>query len=405
MSTTIEDPKTVVAQPKKNGNGHSAPAVVHHDDEQDFLLRIARDPSIDADKLRAVADVFIIMQEKQRTWAREDQQERARIAFYTARAPMQAELPVLEKDIPNQEGKGKFADFGDLWEACLPVWTKHGFIVSFDIVPLDNGLIRVKLLLDHVLGHREEYLAPDTPPDTSGPRGTINKTIPQGSQSTVTYVQRGVLCRALGIGMKREDDDGNSGARDDNPHRPHTKSTQQRETREPIDHPVDRRPTANWVESSYQRLDATKSAEDWMTTLGYILAAAPSATETSQLATRLKDYVEKIPDRAARGKVSAMFRDRHAGFAPAKSDTVSDTKAGKSDTGSDTPPPLSEDEQWAEDQISQLSLVWDMNSFLTMVDAARARMAKLRDSNRPLYERVKREYEAAQDRIAREAVR
>lgn len=69
MSTTIEDPKTVVAQPKKNGNGHSAPAVVHHDDEQDFLLRIARDPSIDADKLRAVADVFIIMQEKQRTWA------------------------------------------------------------------------------------------------------------------------------------------------------------------------------------------------------------------------------------------------------------------------------------------------------------------------------------------------
>jgi hypothetical protein len=413
MSATVEDPKPVVlpkvtpskAVAKKNGNGHGVPAIPAND-EQDFLLRVARDPAITAEKLRGVVDAHIALQEKQREWLREDQREQARIAFYTSRAPMQAKLPVLEKDTPNQEGKGKFTDFGDLWEACCPIWTGDGFTVSFDVVTLENGLLRVMLFLDHALGHREIYLSYDAPPDTTGPRGTVNKTLQQGSQATITYMQRGLLCRALGIGMKREEDDGNSGSRDDNPHRPHTKPTQQRETTEP----TNKRPTVDWVDSSYRRLGTAKNSDDWMAMLSDILANAPSATETAQLAKELKDYVEKIPDRAIRGKVSAMFHDRMGALAP-KSDTASDKGNGssKSDTESDKHPPLTEDEQWAEDQISNLTLIWDMDSLLICANdpKTQARMQKLKASpdTLPIFERVKREFDARHAHILREAAR
>lgn len=184
---------------------------------RDFLLQLAMRADVDAAKVSALADVYIRLQEQNRAWDRADRAEAARLEYLSDKALMQAELPVLDKTTPNQEGKGKFVDFGELWEACFPVWTAHGFAVSFDIVPTDNGLIRLKLLLDHRGGHREEYFAPDTPPDTTGPRGTPNKTIPQGNQSTITYVQRGLLTRALGIAMKREDDDGNSGHVADRP--------------------------------------------------------------------------------------------------------------------------------------------------------------------------------------------
>lgn len=178
---------------------------------RDFLLQLAIRTDVDAAKVSALADVYVRLQEQKRAWDRADRAEAARLEYLADKATMQAKLPVLDKTTPNQEGKGKFVDFGELWEACFPIWTEHGFSVSYDVVPTDNGLIRLKLILDHRGGHREEYYAPDTPPDTTGPRGTPNKTIPQGNQSTITYVQRGLLTRALGIAMKREDDDGNSG--------------------------------------------------------------------------------------------------------------------------------------------------------------------------------------------------
>lgn len=177
----------------------------------DFLLQLAMRADVDAAKVSALADTYIKLQEQRRRWDAADRAEAARREYLADKAAMQAALPVLEKDTPNQEGKGKFVDFGDLWAACYPIWTQHGFTVSYDVVPTDNGLIRLKLILEHRGGHRTEYLAPDTPPDTAGPRGTVNKTIPQGNQSTITYLQRGLLTRALGIGMRREDDDGNSG--------------------------------------------------------------------------------------------------------------------------------------------------------------------------------------------------
>ena len=188
------------------------PAALVDAPPRDFLLQLAVRTDVDAAKVSALADVYVRLQEQRRAWDRADRAEAARLEHLSDKALMQAQLPVLDKTTPNQEGKGKFVDFGELWEACFPIWTAHGFAVSYDVVPTDNGLIRLKLLLDHRGGHREEYYAPDTPPDTTGPKGTPNKTIPQGNQSTITYVQRGLLTRALGIAMKREDDDGNSGA-------------------------------------------------------------------------------------------------------------------------------------------------------------------------------------------------
>lgn len=200
---------TEITTTRPNGNGNAMTAA-----PDDFLTRMACNPDMDAEKLRVVAQVYIDMQEKQRGWLREDAADRARTAFWEAFPAMQNELPVLEKDQKNQEGKGKFVDYGDAWEKCCPVWSRHGFSVSFpDALLTEAGLIRVTCRVAHKAGHVEIFTAPDTPADTTGPKGTINKTIPQGNQATITYVQRGLLFRAIGIATKREDDDGNSGGR------------------------------------------------------------------------------------------------------------------------------------------------------------------------------------------------
>jgi hypothetical protein len=413
---------------KTNGNGHP-PAPI--DLPEDFLLRIARDTTIDADKLRAVADVYVTMQEKQRAWVREDDKERARVAYFAAKPAMQAELPVLEKTTPNQEGKGKYLDYGELWETCCPIWTKHGFTVAFDIVPTDNGLIRVKLILDHTAGHRETFLAPDTPPDTAGPKGTPNKTVPQGNQATITFVQRGLLTRALGIGMKREEDDGNSGATGDHRAAPHTTRTERRY--------ADDRPPVNWVDSTVELLDAAKTLEAWETRIIQALRNPPSVTEVEDLKSRLRAAVNGIHDRAVRNRIADAFRAASGSLAPSaeskprsaegedadraeaaeaqaalearmrsSAEALRQSREARAASGApEWTAPLSDDEQWAENQISDLSLVSDMNTFLVMANAAETqkKMKTFSTTNRPLYERVKAAYEAAQTRISREAAR
>lgn len=269
------------------------PVTLAEPQPRDFLLQLAMRADVDAAKVSALADVYVRLQEQKRAWDRADRAEAARLEYLSDKALMQAELPVLDKTTPNQEGKGKFVDFGELWEACFPIWTAHGFAVSYDIVPTDNGLIRLKLLLDHRGGHREEYFAPDTPPDTTGPRGTPNKTIPQGNQSTITYVQRGLLTRALGIAMKREDDDGNSGHVADRP---------------PPDRPPPRprpskpaaqgKPTiGQWLDSFGDELDGCQWSQDLDNLMGRPDVQQAKATFVNGARIRLDGMIRGAYDR------------------------------------------------------------------------------------------------------------
>jgi len=174
----------------------------------DQLAQVAKDPSIDAGKLKVIYDLMKDYKEEER----KEKAEKARVDFYAALADMQGHLPIIKRDTQNPNTRSRFAQLSTIWAQCLPIWTKYGFAVSFDSRTLENSLIEVSLKLSHRNGHTEIFHTPSAPPDTSGLRGVANKTFVQGNQSTITYLQRGLLCRALGIVTANFDDDDDDGA-------------------------------------------------------------------------------------------------------------------------------------------------------------------------------------------------
>ncbi len=179
----------------------------------DFLLQIVRDGSIDAAKLQVAADVFIQLQDKQRQWAKEQDAEEARRAWLAAMASAQAEYPIIPRATLNPHIKKNYSDYTTIWRLCSPIWTAHGLYVSNDAEDTPGGLIDVSCAVSHSRGHREVFHAPAAKSDDRGINGAVNKTQVQGNQATITYIQRGLLCRAMGIVTADDDDDGHSGGR------------------------------------------------------------------------------------------------------------------------------------------------------------------------------------------------
>ena len=266
-----------------NGNGHAvveAPA--------DFLSRMACDPAMDAEKLKVVAQVFVEMRERQRQWDREDAAELARVAYFAAKPAMQADLPSVTRDGYNDQTKSNFTTFGPMWEACKPIWTAHGFTVDFNATDTADGQIEVVLRLTHTAGHTETFTSYHAPPDVTGPRGNVNKTIIQGKQSSVTYIQTRLLQRALGIAAREDpaEGDGNDNPRDAG-YRPHTQSTKMREEVKRGPAPPPPRPDGPqrpWVVTLERKLDSLK--EDgwrWSKAVQHAFSVVPTVEDFTEL--------------------------------------------------------------------------------------------------------------------------
>jgi hypothetical protein len=423
MSTSTEPAKP--AKPPKaqalkvaNGNGQQVVVAATEGDFAQQMLAFARDPTTDASKVK----VFWEIQERILEEQRKERAYNARLQFFADKARAQAEFPIIGRDSWNDQTKSNYARFETIWEICCPIWTKYGFAISFPSITTPEGLIKQVCHITHPAGHEEDVPWPDAPSDNQGFKGTANKTVIQGNQSTISYLKRGLLCAAMGIVTAQEDDDGQSGVRKQQANDARQKAETKQTGREPVD---SKRPPVDWVERMYNLLTAAPTPRAWETTLSSLLPAAPSATELSQLSKRLKGYVDKIPDRTARSRVVKLFHDRMAEFTGDVSDKKSDTsdkpmsevvrdeqhkadaRSNTSDKMSDTRE-LSPDEQWAEDEISTLQGVWSMDVFLVMANKTetQTRMKRLSASgqaNRDLYERVKKAYETRQTFIAREA--
>lgn len=371
----------------------TAPALV----EDDIMLRLALDPNITPEKLRVMWDI----QERRLAEERTQETERQRIVALRARAKMQAELPIIDRDTQNDQTKSTYSTLEGIWEVCRPIWTKHGFSVGWDVTSTPDGLIHVTITVEHEEGYVRTYTAADAPPDVAGPKGTINKTMVQGNQATVTFIQRGLLCRALGIVTRKVDDDGNSGSKESR--------WQKRESYVPNDRPD--RPPADWVEHSYAMLDSADSPAGWMTCLTSLVPGAPSATECQALQYRLKDYVARIPRKEDRVKVERVFAAQMAAFAGKPWAEENVPKPQRSAEGEDADraeaaEKMSADELWAEGEISKLAGTFDMDSFMVLAQHpdTQAKMKGLSTTNRALYERVKGEYESAHTRIIKAAI-
>lgn len=135
---------------------------------------------------------------------------RAKEAFAVAMAACQKTLPAIIKDKENTQTRSRYATFDNILVHAKPVWTDHGFSISFGQAdsPI-AGWIRVQAIVRHVAGHSEPYFR-DAPVDNKGMKGAENKTVLHGLASTVTYMSRQLVMGIFNITLAGSDKDGNA---------------------------------------------------------------------------------------------------------------------------------------------------------------------------------------------------
>jgi hypothetical protein len=164
----------------------------------DIIGRAAADPSIDIDKLQRLLD----MQEAGEIRAGDK-------AFTAAHAAAEAEMETINTDANNPQTRSKYATFAQVDRAARPIYTKHGFAISFTTEPMGTPeSLLVVGTLSHRQGGSRRYQVP-VPIVTKGFKGTEMMTPIHATMASISYGKRNleIMMFNLAIG---EDTDGNA---------------------------------------------------------------------------------------------------------------------------------------------------------------------------------------------------
>jgi hypothetical protein len=169
---------------------------------------------------RLTFDTNIPMERVQQSYAflREVHADQAKKAFVAAFAEAQAEMEPVAKDANNPQTKSKYASLAALDRAIRPVYTKHGFSMSFDAAesPFPDH-VRVLCFLAHKSGHEKTYHV-DMSCDGKGAKGGDVMTKTHAMGSAFSYGKRYLAGNIWNIASAEKDDDGNAASlKDDGP--------------------------------------------------------------------------------------------------------------------------------------------------------------------------------------------
>jgi len=159
------------------------------------VARAASDPNTDVDKLER------LMAMAERLSARQ-----AETAFNDAMNAAQTEMRAIAKDASGD--KGKYASFVALDKAARPIYSSHGFALSFDTgegAPPEH--VRLLCYVSHRNGHTRTYHA-DMPADGKGAKGNDVMTKTHATGAALTYGQRYLFRLIFNLAVG-EDNDGN----------------------------------------------------------------------------------------------------------------------------------------------------------------------------------------------------
>jgi ERF superfamily len=161
--------------------------------------RLARDPSVDVDKLER------LVQMHERAGARLSQEQ-----FNAAMSLAQTDMRPVAADADNPQTRSKYASYSALDRALRPIYTKHGFGLSFDTgegAPPD--WVRVLCYVTHAGGHARTYHA-DMPADGKGAKGGDVMTRTHAVGAAMSYGMRYLLKMIFNVAVGEDDQDGNA---------------------------------------------------------------------------------------------------------------------------------------------------------------------------------------------------
>jgi len=145
-------------------------------------------PDVDILKLEKLLDVQERIMDRQ-----------AEIDFNQAMAEMQPKIPPIHKS--SKGHNSDYAKYEDIDKQVRPLYTDHGFSISFNSKRLEDGNVIYYGTLKHKNGHKETAEI-DLPSDTSGSKNAV-----QAKGSSMSYAKRYLICMLLNIVTADEDDD------------------------------------------------------------------------------------------------------------------------------------------------------------------------------------------------------
>ena len=161
----------------------------------DVISAVAANPGVDVGKIEALLNMRAKEQERE-----------AKVAFSIAMCACQKQAePVLK----NKKGNNNsYADLEAIDCKLRPIYTAHGFSLSFNSPDFTPDGVTVSCRVFHSSGHSEDYHLSGGL-DGSGAKGSSNKTPIQALGSTVKYLRRYLTCMIFNVMTTDKDNDGN----------------------------------------------------------------------------------------------------------------------------------------------------------------------------------------------------
>jgi len=167
-----------------------------------MIERASRDPSIDLQRMEHLLDLL-----------NRERDETRRRAYYASLAAAEAEMKTVLKNKTNSQTHSKYASYAAIDSAIRPVYTEHGFAISFNTTPSTiPDVVNVECEVTHKGGHTKLYGPFAMPADGKGAKGgdVMSKTHAAGA--AITYAMRYLLKMIFNVTTGDEDevdDDGN----------------------------------------------------------------------------------------------------------------------------------------------------------------------------------------------------
>ena len=165
----------------------------------DVISRAAADPATDVAKMQALLDMH------ERLSNREAEQ-----AFNIAMADAQGEMRTIGVDKANPQTHSKYASYAKLDSVLRPIYSRHGFALSFDTgKDAPENAVDVLCRVSHREGFCRTYHIL-MPADGKGAKGNDVMTRTHATGAALSYGARYLLRLIFNVSVGAEDDDGNS---------------------------------------------------------------------------------------------------------------------------------------------------------------------------------------------------
>lgn len=168
-----------------------------------IIAKASTDPRCNVEKMRSLLDMQMELLRDQR-----------RIEYNVSMKAAQEEMKPIVRMAENE--KKKYAKLEHVDNALRPIYSKHGFSLSFNSRRESDNTITILCDVLHEAGHHESKEL-NGAVDTTGAKGSANKTQIQGVGSTVSYLRRYLTLMIFNVVLINEDDDGSGGKKPPTP--------------------------------------------------------------------------------------------------------------------------------------------------------------------------------------------